>query len=455
MNKTLLLVICDFLLLNLLALTRWEKAEPVKPARSPVPQVLSSARTTEQDLVDAMRMSLTDEQAVRADLTAQLANRDQNLTQLEKERQRLSSSLEITQQKAAELNRKYTAATEDAAAQQARLAQMQRELDLKKAEADRQKELLASLERAQGEARERIEGLSVAVKVAEKEKVILTQTAETLKHQVEQERQERQKVQETSLQLAHGVGQLAEKSGELTREIRDNRPINANLLFNDFLANRVEVKVSCERQNALIGTIRRSSSTHTALVSDGNQVYALLHIWETPFGYQELAYDWDKISFELSNGGRRIQPNSLVFISVDPRVIAIPLDASQVAALGCKVYPLSLDPFKFPEAMLVNRGGVGYGELPFKLESSQPSYVRMDNRLFRRISGEFTPSRGDLVFSKSGELLGLMVSSDYCAVISTVLVSRTLKLGDTSNQATAKVLSEMEGRMRSLPFRMQ
>ena len=28
MNKTLLLIMCDFLLLNLLALTRWEKAEP-------------------------------------------------------------------------------------------------------------------------------------------------------------------------------------------------------------------------------------------------------------------------------------------------------------------------------------------------------------------------------------------------------------------------------------------
>lgn len=28
MNKTLLLIMCDFMLLNLLALTRWEKAEP-------------------------------------------------------------------------------------------------------------------------------------------------------------------------------------------------------------------------------------------------------------------------------------------------------------------------------------------------------------------------------------------------------------------------------------------
>ena len=31
MNRTLLLILCDFLLLNLLALTRWEKIEPAPP----------------------------------------------------------------------------------------------------------------------------------------------------------------------------------------------------------------------------------------------------------------------------------------------------------------------------------------------------------------------------------------------------------------------------------------
>ena len=34
MNKTLLLILCDFLLLNLLALTRWDKTEP--PPATPV-----------------------------------------------------------------------------------------------------------------------------------------------------------------------------------------------------------------------------------------------------------------------------------------------------------------------------------------------------------------------------------------------------------------------------------
>jgi len=455
MNKTLLLVICDFLLLNLLALTRWEKAEPVRPPRAAVPQVVSAAKTTEQDLVETMRLSLADEQNARTELAAQLATKEQNLARLESEKNNLSSSLSDTQRQAAELDKKLAEAAQSSAVDHSRLAQLQRELDLKQAEAAQRKEQLDALEKAHREARDRIEGLSVAVKVSEKEKALLRETADTLKQQVEAERQERQKVNETSLQLAQGVGQLAEKSGELSREIRDNRPINANVLFNDFLANRVTVRVNAERQNSLIGKIQRGTTAYSILVADGSQVYALLHITDTPFNFQEFIYDWNQVSFELQFGDHRIEPSSLAFLTIDPRIIALPLDSAQVAALGCKVYPLTAEPFKFPDAMLVNKGGRGYGETPFKLESTQPSYVRMDNRIIKHLLGDFTPSRGDLVFSKSGEFLGLMVSSDYCAILSVIVPSRTLKLGDTAGVSTAKLFSEMEARFRSLPFRMQ
>ena len=43
MNKTLLLIMCDFLLLNLLALTRWEKAEPQRALDSAAPKSASAA----------------------------------------------------------------------------------------------------------------------------------------------------------------------------------------------------------------------------------------------------------------------------------------------------------------------------------------------------------------------------------------------------------------------------
>ena len=53
MNKTLLLILCDFLLLNLLALTRWEKAEPARAKQPPVPEMSANAVTKDRDLAEA------------------------------------------------------------------------------------------------------------------------------------------------------------------------------------------------------------------------------------------------------------------------------------------------------------------------------------------------------------------------------------------------------------------
>jgi hypothetical protein len=455
MNKTLLLVICDFLLLNLLALTRWEKAEPARPVRTSAPLSVAGASTTEKDLVETMRLSLADEEATRGALAEQLANREQSLAKLESDRNQLAASLDQTKKKAVDLDSRLLAAQQEAEARQARLAKLERDLELKEAETARQHEQYTALERAHREASERIENLSVAVKVAEKEKLMLKETTETLKQQVDAERQERQKVQETSMQLAQGVGQLAVKSGELTQEIRENRPINANVLFSDFLANRVTITVRAEKPNAFLGPVQKSSKSNSVLVTDGKTVYALLHINETPLGFNDFSADWSSISVSVSHGEHSVEAASLQFIPADPRIVALPIDAGQVAALGCKVYPLSQNPLRFSEAMLVSRGGEGYGESPFKLESAQASHVRMDNRFIKKLVGEFTPSRGDLVFSKSGDFLGIMASSSYCALVPAVVVSRSITLGDTRAQITSKVLSEMEARLRSMPFSMQ
>ena len=69
------------------------------------------------------------------------------------------------------------------------------------------------------------------MRVAEQEKTLLNQNLTEAKQQVEVERLERAKVQDQTTQLAQGVGQLAEKSGQLTQEIRDNRPVNPNQIF--------------------------------------------------------------------------------------------------------------------------------------------------------------------------------------------------------------------------------
>ncbi len=463
MNKTLLLILCDFLLLNLLALTRWEKAEPARAKQPPVPELAANAATKDQDLVEAMKLSLADERATREQLMQKLtstestlAQRDQNLTQLQADRAKLAASLSATQQTAAELGQQVTAATQDATMTKEQLARIQRMLDDKRTEAERQAQALAALTQQQADARQKIEGLTVAVKVAEQEKQLLRETADSLKTQVEAERQDRLKVQETTTQLAQGVGQLAEKSGELTKEIRDNRPINANVLFNDFLANRVTATFTAVRPGFL-SPATTVKTADTVLVTDGDKIYALLHIDDTPFTLGENPYDWDKVGVTFSRGTARPTPaGAIQFLSIDPRVVAIPVDAAQAAALGVKVYPTALEPFKFPDAVLVNGGGKGYGEVGFKLDASQPGYVQVDNRLFKRLFGVFAPSRGDLVLSKTGELLGIMVNSDYCAVVNNFLPNKTIRTGDNvTAQHTADLLNALTARKMALPLKLQ
>jgi len=347
------------------------------------------------------------------------------------------------------------AAAQDAAVTKERLTQIQRELDEKRRLAEQQQQQLSTLEQQQAEAKQRIEGLSVAVKVAEQEKLLLRETADTLKTQVVAEREERIRVQETTTQLAQGVGQLAEKSTELSKEIRDNRPVNANTLFNEFLSNRVRTSFVANRRTFL-APINRAKDSRTILVTDGVATYALLHVDDTTLSLREKAVDWENLSATFTKGEHRLPASRLEFLTVDPRVAVIPLTDEQVRKIGAKVYQTALDPFKFPEAVLISNGGAGYGEVPFKLEPTNTNYVRMDNRLVRRLFGDFTPSRGDLVLSKTGELLGIMVNNEYCAVINNFLVAQSIPLGTISAEApTGPKLEDLNRRWRSLPVRLQ
>jgi len=464
MNKTLLLVICDFLLLNLLALTRWEAAEPPRPQQSPVPAVGSGANaaTKSQDMVDVMKLSLEDERAQREQMVQQLQStqtslqeREQNLNALQNEKVKLASTLTETQRTAQELAQRVDSATQEATMSKERLAQLQRDLEQRQAESERQKQQLAQLEQAQAEARQKIENLNVAVKVAEQEKLLLRENAESLKTQVESERQDRLKAQETTGQLAQGVGQLAKQSNDLTTEIRENRPINANTLFNEFLANRVQTTFTASRAS-LFGPGNRTKEAKTIFVADGKQVYALLHIDDTPFVLRERSSDLEKLAVNFSKGSYSGAASDVRFLSVDFRIVAIPVDSAQVKALNVKVYQTALEPFKFPEAVLISNGGSGYGEVAFKLDPDESNYVRMDNRLMKRLFGDFATSSGDLVLSKTGELLGIMVNHDYCVVINNFLPTKTIRTGDhIIDQHTGSTFDELYARLLSRPLKLQ
>jgi hypothetical protein len=143
---------------------------------------------------------------------------------------------------------------------------------------------------------------------------------------------------------------------------------------------------------------------------------------------------------------------SIGFLARDGRIAVVEVDPDHVLALGVRVYLTALEPFKFEEVILVNGDGDYYGETEFKVDPQTPGYVKMETKIISRMFGEFSPSTGDLVFSKTGELLGIMVNRRYCALIENFLTVGSIEFGtDMASQQTSEILGALKARVSTLP----
>jgi hypothetical protein len=146
----------------------------------------------------------------------------------------------------------------------------------------------------------------------------------------------------------------------------------------------------------------------------------------------------------------------MAFNAQDPRVVMMPVSRADAQKLGCKIYKLSSDPYKFQEAVLVGATEEYYGQCNFQIDMNTPQYVKLDRSLLKGLFGKFNPSRGDLVFSRTGELLGIMVNNTYCLTIQSYAPAATFVFGrDLSNQHTGGTLSQLYGYVFQLPLRLQ
>jgi hypothetical protein len=105
--------------------------------------------------------------------------------------------------------------------------------------------------------------------------------------------------------------------------------------------------------------------------------------------------------------------------------------------------------------VLVRADDGRYGETPFRIDPASPDYVKLDNRITTRLFGEIAPKRGDLVFSKTGDLIGIMVNNDYCAVLGNFAAGYVLRAGDNPEPKTSVILGDLQTRWSRLPIRLQ
>lgn len=471
MNRSILIVICDFLLVSLLAFSTVDINKVAEDGTAPTPKVDLSTQKPEgggKDLAAVMRVALDEERQSRDRLMGELAvtrtavaereeqirtfQKDLQASQqtnerLSREQAALQNQFEAAQTNIQALRREAQSAVGDASASKERAGAVEAELRKQLEQSAALQKQIAQLQQSNQLAMAESQQLSTALQVAQTEKKYVSAELAKVEEQVKVERQEKAK-------LAENVNALATRSTQLAQEIRENRPLAPNTIFNDFLTNRVTARFNAFRPG-LIDTNRRRE-TATILVNDGTNTFALCHVQDTPLTLTEQATDWERLTGELSRNNAVVPIRSVAFYFEDPRVVLIPLSPEEVQKLGGRVYHLSSDPFKFQDAVLVGASEGYYGECQFQIDQSAPEYVKLDRNFLRGLFGQFNPSRGDLVFSKKGELLGIMANNTYCLKLRDFSAVATLRFGqDVRAERTGDTLSKLYAFIVRKPSKLQ
>ena len=530
MNKPLLIIICDFLLISLLSLASFDQ-DNEQPKGQAITE--GSEPQSAQDMLEALTLALEAEQSNQATLEAELSavkedlddtrstlqNREASLqsiqsnlaeTQqranaLEAQRKRLEKDYENTQKNVTFLQDQYLSTKKEAkrlesdlatrsqetAVSKAKLETIESELGVRREEAASMQQKINDLEQERRKAEAETFQLALDLKQSQTEAIVVREhlavardDVKTARSDVAFSRQElvnarsevkyarteiavareevaravseKQAVQRHAENLATGVTTLAQQSEEIKDEIRNNTPLTANSIYSDFRNNQIDTRFFAAKSGLFGQRVTRETLTKSIIATDGERYYILYHIDDTPLSLVNNDSQWEQLTGVVSRQSVSYSIPVLSSLSMDPRILVVPVGRAQAEHLDCQVYPLAEDPYKFQDAVLVGSRESYFGEVTFELDPNHPDYVRMERQSFGKLFGKFSPSRGDLVFSKTGELLGIMANNKYCAVFRNITIARKLKFGIEVSQAeTTQVLGQLRSQFQRLPFQIQ
>ena len=343
MNRSILIVICDFLLLSLLTFSTDLSHMANENTQRTTKVAVETNNVVEpgQDLANVMKLSLEEERKNREQLQQELAqargmtNQQQSqLNEQERENARLQQQYGLAQTNIASLNRQLE--------NHSLLEQeSEQKLVLSQAELQKQAELAAALQK-------QIDQLSKSNQVALTEKQLALADKQKLANQLQlaevegqaaSERatlmqQEVQAARVENAQLAEGFKALATNSSQLKQEIQENRALAPNTIFSDFVSNRVETSMLAARPAFLGFGGDKTKNAQTILVTDGVNIFALCHVQDTPLSLWDPGTDWDKLTGTLAWHNQQVAIHSLGFSQQDPRVVMIPVSSAEAKQLG-------------------------------------------------------------------------------------------------------------------------
>jgi chromosome segregation ATPase len=236
MNRSILIIICDFLLVTLVAFSNFDADKPADPenraALAPKPI------GPNPDLMGTLKLALEDEKQSREKLTSDLRVQEQALAERAQKIKEFQENLQRTEEQAKQIEQQRAALAQQVVASQAslkdvqgklsdastlnvisqeKLAAMQAELKKREEETKSLQAKLSETEKAAQAALAEKQQVAAQLQVSEAEKRLTREQVAELRGAVVTEKQEKAKLQETATALATNVGALALKSGELRK----------------------------------------------------------------------------------------------------------------------------------------------------------------------------------------------------------------------------------------------
>lgn len=421
-----------------------------------------------RDMVEVLRLSLENEARNRRELAEELSSRVDALAEMEQELENRSQELNLTREEREELAQERARLE----AEQERLARQQTQTQevLRQTEAEReqlstnlreqerqQRELQEELQQRQRELSERERALKeldavrqelerdrertvTDLRIAQTERALLEENLTAARAEVERSRIEAERAAQRAERLGEGVSQLAERTSAVQEEIRQAQPVSMNNIYRRFEDNRIPLTFSWTTPG-LFAERQHSETIQTILVEEGGAVYAIFESSRSPFHPVTLGR-LQSARGTMQLGDQQLEIVEVSFLQADPRVMAVAVPRRFLEGSGVEVFRLAEDPLRFPEAVLVNEERGFFGESRFRLQPGSERHVNVDSRLFSSLFGEFSPRQGDVVFSKSGELIGFMVSNRSSVLLTEIRAWERLGIGANFQEGEVRRIQE-------------
>jgi hypothetical protein len=127
-------------------------------------------------------------------------------------------------------------------------------------------------------------------------------------------------------------------------------------------------------------------------------------------------------------------------LATNPSLLFLPLTETLVERLGTRVFSTSASPFRFEDLVVVDLPESRYGESGFQIDTSRPGQLEIDSRVFSALFGEFSPSAGDLAFTRTGDFLGIVTKAGEAWMAAPVTTGGRVNFGERFTRAQLDLL---------------